>query len=527
MRALMVDDEPLALECARSMLDWAAEGVDRVETARSAAQAKALLERGGVDILLCDIEMPGGSGLELVEWVRRQGISAQVILLTAHGDFGYAKRAVGLGCLGYLLKPIDPEELRESVRGAVQIVRQRQSYARYQRDSERWLRNRPVMAELFWQKLAQADPPPGPEQAAALQERYGTDYPEGTAVLPLLCRMLDAGAAEDGRRLRHEINAALFSLCDEIVFLPSQGDALWALCVRKDGGLELPAARARAEEMLRLCLAVHGIRLAVFLGRPCRPAEIRAALGRLWVLDRENIWGNGGVFTAEGLPGARDGAPGPNLQLWTRLMLDGDSRAFRLELERYREGLRFASGLGAAFLSQLQHDFLQAVYFVLYSKGVQIRQAFGDGGLLARTAAELGTVELMFQWIGSVADQTCRVLRAGAQGGSIAEQVLEDIERHLGESLSRDELAGRLHVSPDHLTRAVKRATGLTLSEYIQKQRVELAKQLLCCTRQKVSEIALSVGYPHFSQFSKIFKKHTGLTPQAYRGKYGKNLPQS
>lgn len=209
----------------------------------------------------------------------------------------------------------------------------------------------------------------------------------------------------------------------------------------------------------------------------CRPAEIRAALGQLWVQDRENIWGNGGVFTAGGRAGAQNVAPGPNLQLWTRLMLDGDSQAFRLELERYREGLRFASGLGAVFLTQLQHDFLQAVYFVLYTKGIQIHQAFGDGELLARTAAEQGTVELMFQWIGSVADQTCQVLRAGAQGGSIAEQVLEDISLHLGETLSRDELAGRLHVSPDHLTRTVKRATG--------------------------------------------------LTPQAYRGKYGKNVPQS
>ncbi|MDE6923602.1 MAG: helix-turn-helix domain-containing protein [Oscillospiraceae bacterium] len=64
-------------------------------------------------------------------------------------------------------------------------------------------------------------------------------------------------------------------------------------------------------------------------------------------------------------------------------------------------------------------------------------------------------------------------------------------------------------------------------SEYIQAQRVELAKQLLCCTRKKVSEIALSVGYPHFSQFSTLFKKHTGMTPQAYRAKHGKNVPQS
>ena len=47
MRALIVDDEPLALECALAMIDWAAEGVRHVDTARSAAQAKELLARDG------------------------------------------------------------------------------------------------------------------------------------------------------------------------------------------------------------------------------------------------------------------------------------------------------------------------------------------------------------------------------------------------------------------------------------------------------------------------------------------------
>ena len=56
---------------------------------------------------------------------------------------------------------------------------------------------------------------------------------------------------------------------------------------------------------------------------------------------------------------------------------------------------------------------------------------------------------------------------------------------------------------------------------------MELAKQLLCCTRKKVSEIALSVGYPHFSQFSKMFQTHTRMNHQAYRAKHGKNVPQS
>lgn len=284
MRALIVDDEPLALECALTMIDWAAEGVRHVNTARSAAQAKELLARDGADILLCDIEMPGGSGLELVEWVRRQDITAQVILLTAHGDFSYAQRAVGLGCLGYLLKPIDPEELRESLRGAIQIVRQQRSYARYREDSERWLRNKPVMAELFWQKLAQAPAPPGPKELAALQERCGTDYPDAAAVFPLLCRVLTGSSQEGGEQVKREISAALFSLCDEIVFLPLSGGALPALCIGK-GGLTLRSS-ALGPRKSRAC------------ARPCTASG--------W----PSFW------TAPAAPG-RSGQPWTGLSCWT------------------------------------------------------------------------------------------------------------------------------------------------------------------------------------------------------------------
>lgn len=167
---------------------------------------------------------------------------------------------------------------------------------------------------------------------------------------------------------------------------PLCGGALPALCIGK-GGLDASQFRPRAEEITRLCAAMHGIRLAVFLDRPCRPGPVRVALDRLELLDRENIWGTAGVFAAGEQPDQPGGRSGPNLQLWTRLMLDGDSRAFFIELDRYREGLRCSSGLGAAFLSQLQHDFLQAVYFVLYTKGIQIHQVFEDGGLLARPPA--------------------------------------------------------------------------------------------------------------------------------------------
>ena len=66
MRVLIVDDEVYAVEAIREMVDWEALGIGEVVSAYSMRQAQKLLIEKPCDILICDIEMPRGSGLELL-----------------------------------------------------------------------------------------------------------------------------------------------------------------------------------------------------------------------------------------------------------------------------------------------------------------------------------------------------------------------------------------------------------------------------------------------------------------------------
>ena len=73
MNILLVDDEPYSVESIASSLDWEALGITQVLTAYSKRQALSVFVRARVDILLSDIEMPRGSGLDLVEEIRGRG----------------------------------------------------------------------------------------------------------------------------------------------------------------------------------------------------------------------------------------------------------------------------------------------------------------------------------------------------------------------------------------------------------------------------------------------------------------------
>ena len=115
MNLLVADDEFLIRNGIVS-LDWGRIGITRVLMAFNGLEAKELIDQGKADILLSDIKMPGMSGLELAEYIYKNGKPVKVILLTGFGEFEYAKQAIRNHVSDYILKPIVPENLLESVR---------------------------------------------------------------------------------------------------------------------------------------------------------------------------------------------------------------------------------------------------------------------------------------------------------------------------------------------------------------------------------------------------------------------------
>ena len=114
---LIVDDEPAMLGILERVLS--SEGY-RILTAQSPAAALKILDAGGVDLMLSDVEMPEMSGLELLARVRRSHPDVVRILLTGGASFESAVRAINDGeVYRYLTKPFDNAELRDTVQKAL------------------------------------------------------------------------------------------------------------------------------------------------------------------------------------------------------------------------------------------------------------------------------------------------------------------------------------------------------------------------------------------------------------------------
>jgi len=98
------------------------------------------------------------------------------------------------------------------------------------------------------------------------------------------------------------------------------------------------------------------------------------------------------------------------------------------------------------------------------------------------------------------------------------------IENNFQEKLTIDELSAKCALSRRSLERRFKRATNNTVSEYIQRVKIEAAKKSFETSRKNITEVMFDVGYSDTKAFRGIFKRLTGMTPFDYRNKYYKEF---
>ncbi len=124
MNVLLVDDDRFVIAALQKGIDWESLGIKQVFTAYDIQKAQEILSESSIDLLLSDIDMPHGSGLDLLGIIREQGNRIPTIFLTNYADFSYAKRALELRSFHYFLKPIDYPELTRIIKKALEESRQ-------------------------------------------------------------------------------------------------------------------------------------------------------------------------------------------------------------------------------------------------------------------------------------------------------------------------------------------------------------------------------------------------------------------
>jgi len=119
IRILIADDHAIVREGLKQIISDDPEMVVSAE-ASTGSQALDRLSKGAYDVVILDVSMPGGSGLEVLKQIRRTWPELPVIILTMYPEEHYAIRALKAGASGYLTKENAPEELVAAIKKAAQ-----------------------------------------------------------------------------------------------------------------------------------------------------------------------------------------------------------------------------------------------------------------------------------------------------------------------------------------------------------------------------------------------------------------------
>lgn len=528
IRALIVDDEYYAVKGLQSGVDWLAAGVHEVYEAYHAEMARELLSRQEIEVMICDIEMPEGSGLELMAWVQEQELAIETVVLTCHSEFAYAQKALQLGGSDYLLKPVIYGELEEVLRKTIRKVEERRKRDEtgelYHKYAELWKVRKPILLERFWQDLFDGDIRlTGDNLANSLIDFDASADELGQAAFVLLS--VEEWLKPLSEREEEIMEFALRKAAEEVllegragsVFRDRRGNAFVAVHAGNGhGNVDRLVQDCRA--YIAAChnyfyckvscyvseaVPIEGARQTYLLllgaeyRNVSRTSEAILVTARQETADRADVWGTGMLLDAADLIERRD--------------KESVLRALDAKLEEER-----GSALTPEALAAYYHALLQAVYYALQRKGFSAHLLYGGKTLTGPEAATRSVARLR-QWAGEVLDAAYALLSGGESESPAVRQVKVYIASHLDRDLTREELAAHVYLNPAYLSRLFRKETGMVLTDYLLHEKMRLASDLLVGTERTISEIADSLGYGNFSYFARLFRKVYGMSPHDYR----------
>ncbi|MFR1943792.1 MAG: DUF3502 domain-containing protein [Faecalimonas umbilicata] len=153
MQALIVDDDIATVDVVENSIDWKSLGVTEIFTAYNISRAKEILSERNVDIIISDIEMPKGSGIDLLEWIRENEIPGEFLFLTCYEKFDYAAKALKNHASEYLLKPFDINVMEVALKKIVLKIKERQQLIAESEYGKWAKRNSRQMKLAFWNQM--------------------------------------------------------------------------------------------------------------------------------------------------------------------------------------------------------------------------------------------------------------------------------------------------------------------------------------------------------------------------------------
>lgn len=530
-RVIVVDDEEEIREGIIRKIDWNALGYEVVGSAENGVEALELAEHLHPDVIMTDIKMSFMDGLQLCEHIAEKMPSVKMIIFSGFDDFEYAQKAIKLNVTEYLLKPVNAQELTQTLK---KLKSQLDQELADQRDIEKLRRNYeeslPVLREQFLVGLLEGRVPRQRVQAQAemfqlkLDAKYWTValvHAEGDASQALA----NAGPLRSAQDLvslsvAKTVEEMLGRFCHFTSFLYMDNVVILADFQAESS---VAALITGLNEVCKSAGRIWGGDISAGIGGLCTNLnEIsRSYQEAQSARDYSAIMGEGRAIYI------KDVEPDTSVQLQFG---EQEERALinAIKLGGEEEITKVINEMFSHFESQLipvaQYqvylvELVTALLRVVRTYELNTDEVFGEEFNYFATIFSHSPSKIRQWLIESCIRISAQVKRERLDSTKLlarnAKQYIE--EHYMDPEISVEKLCAVLHVSPAYFSTVFKRETEMSFVSYLTEVRLQNALNLLNTTDDKTYVIAGKVGYTEPNYFSYVFKKRFGVSPSKYR----------
>lgn len=525
-KVVIIDDEPSVLEGLRLFVNWGEYGYEIVGQASDGRIAVPVIREMKPDLVICDICMPGLTGLDLIERINAELRPApKFLMLSGYNDFSYAQRALQLGAVGYLSKPLDSDELVSELSRVTAMFENERKANRENTELIRYAANQLYLDIIRGKR----------NEKLRRKAQFIFSIPENAGIRMIRFFTVPEGELKNTDTDLYDLFLSITGNTNEnCVFY--NGNGIYIM-IMNDGMTHFPQykeLKEKFEAQLSQGLTNLGLQSlwvlisGVFSSNDVLDCILHCdqqleQLHTYCMLHPENT-----VVAIEALD--------ENSVVWRKTGTDAEAI---LSEQAYDMVISAIQGNDAGCVSQAVEAFFSNLYqnvshdqlfsVCLYRLADVVRKTASAYGIEARkvildfTASvssrspdckrlALEMCRQVFQKLNSNNDKSIVMLE-----NEIIDFIRANFRR---KSLSIQYITESFSIPALIISKIVKKKTGRKFNDYVNSLRIEHAKMLFATEDYKITAVCDESGYSDYGYFTKKFKEYTGVLPSEYKKKY-------
>ncbi|MEE0955960.1 MAG: response regulator [Eubacterium sp.] len=523
---LIADDEPIIRKGVSTIIDWKSLGVDQIYQAGDGEEALDIIRSHHVDLVLTDIIMPFMDGFELTEIVNREFPNIQVVVLTGHEDFEYARKSVGLGVKSFILKPIGAETLYAEMQKILKGLKKQRKEEEYISDMRLQIyRSLPILQERLLNSLITSRHG-NKKQIAERAKSLELDLSASSYAVGIVAADRSKIEDRDYELYSFAVRNITYDCVGKkhLIFEDNNGNIAVLFNLDVLGEEPENTAYESLEVILKAILLTLNMKSSAALGKVAQNVDQLYESYHTAVLACESrfVLGEGGVYDSHDLNQSFDSFSYPFDQI--RDLMNRVKFFGRDSLEEPLNGIRDfiektpnLSILNIRMIfTEITADIMKELSALQDAAPEILDHCLDFYHRIGSIPNVEDAMEQMKKLLCETADEMQRVKNNSSN--RLIEKAKQVVAKRYNDAdLTLSVTAEEIGVSTGYLSALFKKEEGINFIKYVTEIRMQKAMELLKTTDKHTYEVADMVGFPDAHYFSITFKKSTGMSPSEFR----------